>query len=117
MAVHHIGSGLSLGRIGGEYKRVKIMTQYRHILKPSVTYFEGCGSLLLDTCGMASFLGVPTKVVQQLVHTDRIPLPVRLGFGKTMRWNVIELLKWMQAGCPRRTKWIEMNGKSGWYRQ
>jgi hypothetical protein len=93
------------------------MTEYRHILKPSVDYLEGCGCLLLDTFGMAKFLGVPSKTVQQLVYTDRIPLPVKLGFGRTMRWNVIELVKWLQAGCPRRTEWIEMNGKSGGYRQ
>ena len=93
------------------------MNEHRNILRPSISHLEKCGHLLLDTRGMADFLGIPRSALQQLVYTDRIPLPVRLGLGKTMRWNVIELLKWMQAGCPRREEWIRTNGKSGWCRQ
>ena len=90
------------------------MPEYRNILKPSAAYLEGCGRLLLDSRGMSDFLGLPTKVVQQLVSTDRIPLPVRLGSEKTTRWSILELVTWVQAGCPRRTTWIQINGKSGW---
>ena len=75
------------------------MHKCEHILKPSVAYLEGCGRLLLDTQGMADFLGIPSKAVQQMAWTRRIPIPVRLG--GTLRWNVLELLAWVQAGCPR----------------
>ena len=75
------------------------MREYRHILKPSVAYLESCGRLLLDIRGMAEFLGIPAKAVQQFAWTSRVPLPVRLG--GTMRWNVIDLLDWAEAGCPR----------------
>jgi predicted DNA-binding transcriptional regulator AlpA len=88
--------------------------EYRNVLKPSVEYLEQCGSLMIDTRGMAEFLGVPAKVVAQLVYTDRIPLPCRLGIGKCYRWSILELLEWVEAGCPRRTQWIEMRGSSGW---
>jgi len=87
--------------------------EYRHTLKPSVEYLEQSGSLMLDTVGMAKFLGVPTKAMAQLVHTDRIPLPCRLGLGKCQRWSILELLEWVEAGCPRRRAWIEMRGSGG----
>jgi predicted DNA-binding transcriptional regulator AlpA len=88
--------------------------EYKHVLKPSIEYLERCGSLMLDTAGMAEFLGVPTKTLAQLVYTDRIPLPCRLGLGKCQRWSVLELLEWVEAACPRRGAWIEMRGSSGW---
>ncbi len=48
-----------------------------------------------------SFLVVSRKVVQlQLAYLDRIPLPVRLGPGTTLRSNVLELLKWVEAVRP-----------------
>jgi len=30
-----------------------------------------------------------------------------------MRWNVLELLLWVQAGCPCCTDWLRMLRKSG----
>ena len=75
------------------------MPEYRHILNPSVAYLEGCGRLLLDTQGMAEFLGIPAKAVQEMAWTKRLPLPMRLG--GTMRWSVIALARWVEAGCPR----------------
>jgi hypothetical protein len=93
------------------------MPEYRYILKPSIDYLKDCGYLLLNTQEMANFLQIPPKAVQQMVYMDRIPLPVRLKFCNCMRWNVIELLQWVQAGCPRRTEWIRIHGKSGWYKQ
>jgi hypothetical protein len=89
--------------------------KYRHILKPSVDYLANCGVYWLTTKNMADFLGVPLSRVQQLVYTDRIPLPMKFEFSGAVRWNIFELLDWVEAGCPRRTEWIEMRGSSGWY--
>lgn len=89
--------------------------EYRHVLRPSVTYLEQCGRLLLTSREMAEFLGLKHAVLQQLVSTDRILLPVRLGLGKTYRWSVLEVLEWVAAGCPRRGEWIAARGRSGWY--
>jgi hypothetical protein len=60
---------------------------------------------------MAEFLGMPTKTMRQLAWGDRVPLPIPLG--GTMRWNVLELLLWVQAGCPCCTDWLRMLRKSG----
>ena len=74
-------------------------------------------TLLLDTKHMAASLGVPPNKVHQLTYNDRIPLPVKIGLCRCPRWSVFELLDWMQAGCPRRTAWIEKRGWSGWARR
>jgi predicted DNA-binding transcriptional regulator AlpA len=88
--------------------------QIRHHIEPDVQYLEECGKLLLTSEEMARFIQLPKPVVQQLVYSDRIPLPLHLGLGKTARWSVFELLEWTEAGCPRRSKWIEARGSSGW---
>jgi predicted DNA-binding transcriptional regulator AlpA len=85
------------------------------ILKPSVDCLRRQGKLLLDASEMGEFLGVEEKKVHQLTFNDRIPLPVSVGFGKCRRWSVIELLEWVEAGCPRRTEWIAARGQSGWF--
>jgi hypothetical protein len=87
----------------------------RHVFRPSVERLERTETLLIDSKVMAEFLGVPNQTFEQLVYTDRIPFPMRFPFGNLMRWSVLELLEWVEAGCPRRKKWIEMRGSSGWY--
>ena len=91
--------------------------EFRNILKPSVEYLERCHALMLDTNGMSEFLGVPLKVMTQLVCTGRIPPPCRLGIGSGLRWNVLELLEWIEMDCPRRTEWIRLRRTSGMYRR
>ena len=53
--------------------------EYKNILAPSIDYLEGCGSLMLDTRGMAKFLGIAPYQLAQIVCTDRIPLPSSIG--------------------------------------
>jgi len=91
--------------------------EYTVILKPSVDSLMASGSLMIDSTGMADFLGLSVQKINQLACTDRIPIPCRLGFGNCPRWSVLELLEWVEAGCPRRGKWIEMRGSSGSYRR
>jgi predicted DNA-binding transcriptional regulator AlpA len=88
---------------------------YTMILRPSVDSLKGCSSLMIDTAGMAAFLGVSSRKINQLACSDRIPIPCQIG--RCIRWNVLELLEWVEAGCPRMGKWIEMRGSSGGYRR
>ena len=88
--------------------------EYTNIMRPSVEYLEGCESLMVDVRGLAAFLGIPPKKMPQLLCTDRLPLPCRLGLGRCRRWSILELLEWVEVGCPRRAKWIEIRGSHGW---
>jgi predicted DNA-binding transcriptional regulator AlpA len=69
---------------------------------PSIEYLARCGTLMLDTKGVAEFLGVSRKQAARLADTGRIPRPCRLGLGSCFRWSVLRLLEWVEAGCPRR---------------
>ena len=91
------------------------VSRFRYILKPSIDQLEQQPCLLLTTKDMAQFLGVSPAKIQQFIYNDRIPLPVNLGIGKCPRWSKIELLEWIESGCPRRTDWIAARGQSGWY--
>lgn len=86
----------------------------RHIIRPDTAFLRESGKLLLTTRDMALFLQIPRAAVQQLSYSDRIPLPLHLGLGRLPRWSVFELLEWTEAGCPRRSQWIELRGTSGW---
>lgn len=87
----------------------------RLTLKPCVDHLRGHDNLLLDAKEVAAFLRVEPRKIHQLVSCDRIPLPVSLGLGTCRRRSLIELLEWVEAGCPRRTDWIASRGQSGWY--
>ena len=89
--------------------------QFRHILRPSIDYLTTCEHLLLGIPDMARFLGISEKTMRQIAMTNRIPHPMRFPLGQCRRWNVLELLDWVHAGCPRRDAWIAMRGRSGWY--
>lgn len=89
--------------------------EYKIVLRPSIEFLEQCGKLMLDTPDMAEFLGVSQKTMTHLASTDRVPGQIRLGLGRCLRWSVLELLEWVEAGCPRRMKWIELRGTSGRY--
>lgn len=67
--------------------------EYTNIIRPSVANLELCDSLMVDARGLAAFLGIPLKKLPQLLCTDRLPLPCRLGLGRCRRWNVVELLE------------------------
>jgi predicted DNA-binding transcriptional regulator AlpA len=89
--------------------------EYAHALRPSVEWLERSGRLMLDTAEMAEFLGITRKTMAQLVYTERVPLPCRISVGKCFRWSVLELLEWVEAGCPKRSDWIRIRGESGWF--
>ena len=86
-------------------RKVKVRPiEYVNIIRPSVDCLEQGKSLMVDVRGLAAFLGIPPTKLPQLLCTDRLPLPRRLGLGKCRRWSVLELLEWVEAGCPRRTE-------------
>ena len=96
---------------------VKPQHEYRNILQPSIDRLLGAGQLLIDAQTMSEFLGIERSKTYQLMGTDRMPLPIHLGFGGTPRWSVLELLEWVEAGCPGRGDWIDHRGWSGWARE
>ena len=87
--------------------------EYKVVLSPSVDYLRNAGTLFLDVPQMAEFLGLPAKIVYRLSGTDRLPMPRCFRLGKCLRWSVLELADWVEAGCPRRRRWMELQRQIG----
>jgi len=48
---------------------------------------------------VAELLSCSPRHVQRLCDAAQMPAPVKLG-GHLTRWNLAELQKWIQQGCP-----------------
>lgn len=59
--------------------------------------------LLLDAAEAARLLGVGRTTFYQFDLTGLVPRPVRLS--KIRRWSRPELHRWVEAGCPPRSRW------------
>ena len=88
--------------------------EFKNIIKPSVEVLERCGSLMIDYRVLAKFLGIPAKKVGEVRAMGRLPLPCRIGHA--LRWNVLELLDWVEAGCPRGEVWVKQHRSYPRYR-
>jgi predicted DNA-binding transcriptional regulator AlpA len=58
--------------------------------------------LLVDLSTLASMLDVSSKTVRRLLATNQLPTPLRLG--RSLRWSVDILKKWIADGCPELKK-------------
>jgi len=59
--------------------------------------------LLYDCMEAASACSVSSKTWRTWHVLGFIPLPVQVG--KSLFWRKDELVKWTEAGCPRREEW------------
>ncbi|HBT77631.1 MAG TPA: hypothetical protein DEB39_12080 [Planctomycetaceae bacterium] len=65
--------------------------------------------LLLKTVDAASFCGVTLRLWRTWNALGKNPAPVRIG--KALFWNRDELVRWVEAGCPRREHWNALSRK------
>jgi len=75
---------------------------------PRRARFKAEWRLLVDANGVGDLLGVSASQVRSFNDSGRLPLPIYLG--ASIRWNVKELEAWAAAGCPERSKWINVRG-------
>lgn len=54
--------------------------------------------LLIDVQMMAKLLSVSPRTVARLQDTKAIPQAVKLG--TLVRWKLIEVIEWLDSGCP-----------------
>lgn len=63
---------------------------------------------LLNAIETADYLGISRAHLYRLHNAGKIPLPVRLGGA--VRWRIKELMAWIEAGMPIRSRWHNMTG-------
>jgi predicted DNA-binding transcriptional regulator AlpA len=73
------------------------------VLAPRGRVPEACLPLLLDATEAAEFVGVSRSSFYRLDLSGVVPSPIRLS--KFRRWSRPELRRWVEAGCPPRSRW------------
>jgi excisionase family DNA binding protein len=63
---------------------------------------------LLNAIATAEVLGISRAHLYRLHNAGKIPLPMRLGGA--VRWRLKELMAWIDAGMPNRSRWQNMTG-------
>ena len=59
--------------------------------------------LLVDAREAGSLVGIDERTWRRLDARGQVPAPIKVG--KSARWPLRELAKWIQAGCPNRETW------------
>lgn len=66
--------------------------------------------LLVNVTQVARLLGLSERTVWQLDKGGKLPLPLRIG--RSVRWHLEELRRWVSAGSPPRAKWqLQQQGR------
>ena len=66
--------------------------------------------LLLSAKDSAKLLGIGRTLFYSMYSSGRLgPLPIR--FGRRVLWDRKELEAWIEAGCPKRDRWLEVEDK------
>jgi predicted DNA-binding transcriptional regulator AlpA len=60
--------------------------------------------LLVDAKTTAKLLNISRAHLYNLLSINAIPAPVHIG--KTIRWRLAEILKWVEEGCPPCDRWV-----------
>jgi predicted DNA-binding transcriptional regulator AlpA len=66
--------------------------------------------LLIDVHMVAKLLSVSARTVARLQELKAIPHSVKLG--TLVRWKLIEIIEWLDCGCPSRWQ-MPSQGKKG----
>lgn len=64
--------------------------------------------LAMSAADMADRLGVSLRHLRRLDSAGKVPRPIRLG--RSVRWPLAEINRWMDAGAPDRQRWQAMKG-------
>ncbi len=67
-------------------------------------------SMLIDARAAWTLCGLSKSSWYKNLSCGRIPRPVKIGGA--LRWRRLELEEWIAAGCPARSAWEGMKGKS-----
>jgi predicted DNA-binding transcriptional regulator AlpA len=63
--------------------------------------------LAVDAKGAARLLGISVSHFFELRAAGKVgPTPFRLG--RSVRYKILELREWVEAGCPGRERWAAM---------
>ena len=66
----------------------------------------GLDPLLVPDGGAAALISVSQSHFQAMEAAGQIG-PTSVRFGRSKRWPVCEMQRWVEAGCPSRVRWLQ----------
>jgi len=76
------------------------MRDARRVMVPETT--SAVTTLLISAEELATILGMSKRTVWRLLSAGRLPPPVHLG--KSTRWRLNDIHRWVESGCPETDK-------------
>jgi prophage regulatory protein len=67
---------------------------------------ESNNDCLINAKGVAKILNVGVSHIYMMRSCGLIPLPIKLG--GSVRWNKLEIIDWINTGCPSLNKWMRL---------
>jgi predicted DNA-binding transcriptional regulator AlpA len=67
--------------------------------------------LALAAADLAKLLDLSERHIWALNASARLPRPIRLG--RSTRWNLAEIQRWLDAGSPSRDQWEKLREQGG----
>ena len=84
--------------------------------QPETKGQAGASPLLLNSAATGAMLSISRATLYRMSNTGQLgPMPITLGRRKL--WRYEEILAWVRAGCPPRTKWLKMAQDQGFGHQ
>ncbi len=68
--------------------------------------------LLIDSKAVARLLSVSKRHVEKMNCSGELG-PAAIKLGRCCRWRRSEILRWIEAGCPARARWLAMQARPG----
>ena len=65
---------------------------------------------LIDVGRVAEMFSVSQRTVYRLAETKAMPQPIKLG--TLVRWREVEILAWLDEGCPNMRQWEPMRKRA-----
>lgn len=84
--------------IGSTYSEVKVKTS---------TISADLNQLATTAAELAKLLGISERHLWAMNANGRLG-PEPFAFGRSKRWSVDEVRRWLAAGAPSRNQWSEM---------
>jgi len=63
--------------------------------------------LLVDARAASHLIGIGRTLFLTMDQSGRLG-PMSVKFGRRRLWRRAELMAWVEAGCPARTRWLAM---------
>lgn len=78
---------------------------------PSERSRDGQSELAIDARDLARRLGISVRHLRRMIENGDLG-PRCLRFGRAVRFSVVEVCAWLDAGAPNRTTWEALTNSS-----